>query len=111
MKIHVDIVLKTNKIVGLANHTALISKSGLEFQIADSGSPIKNLKGETTGVVLVFRDVTKEYEAQSLIAEREKLYRSLFENMLNGFCHCKIISNGSEKPDLEFVLVNPAFEK
>lgn len=107
----VDIVLKTNKIVGLANHTALISKNGLEFQIADSGSPIKNLKGETTGVVLVFRDVSKEYEAQSLIAEREKLYRSLFENMLNGFCHCKIVRNDMGQPDLEFVLVNPAFEK
>lgn len=107
----VDIVLKTNKIVGLANHTALISKNGLEFQIADSGSPIKNLKGETTGVVLVFRDVSKEYEAQSLIAEREKLYRSLFENMLNGFCHCKIVRNDMCQPDLEFVLVNPAFEK
>lgn len=83
----------------------------MEFQIADSGSPIKNLKGETTGVVLVFRDVSKEYEAQSLIAEREKLYRSLFENMLNGFCHCKIVRNDMCQPDLEFVLVNPAFEK
>lgn len=107
----VEKVLKTNQIVELANHTALISKNGIEFQIADSGSPIKNLKGETTGVVLVFRDVTKDYEAQQYIIENEKLYRSLFENMLNGFCHCKLVKNENGKTDLEFVLVNPAFEK
>ncbi len=35
-------VLKAGDIVGLANHTVLKSRNGNEYQIADSGSPIKD---------------------------------------------------------------------
>ncbi|MBN1985333.1 MAG: PAS domain S-box protein, partial [Prolixibacteraceae bacterium] len=55
-------VLTTGKIVGLANHTKLISKKGKEFQISDSAAPITDVNGNIKGVVLVFRDVTSEYE-------------------------------------------------
>ncbi|MCB1870135.1 MAG: PAS domain-containing protein, partial [Gammaproteobacteria bacterium] len=48
-------VIATGKIIGLANHTVLISRDGKEYQIADSGAPIRNTDGETIGVVLVFR--------------------------------------------------------
>ena len=64
-------VLKEGKIIGLANHTLLISKDGKEVPIADSGAPIKNEKGEIKGVVLVFRDQSKERAAQKAIAESE----------------------------------------
>lgn len=57
----VNKVLKNGKIVGLANHTALIAKDGTEYQIADSGAPIRDAKGNIIGVVMVFRDVTEEY--------------------------------------------------
>ncbi len=53
-------VLETGNIMGLANHTVLISKDGLEHQIADSAAPIKDSDGLITGVVLVFRDVTEQ---------------------------------------------------
>ncbi|MBF0407157.1 MAG: transporter substrate-binding domain-containing protein [Candidatus Riflebacteria bacterium] len=76
----VEHVLSSGEIVGLANHTALISKSGAEFQIADSGAPIKNASGEVVGVVMVFRDVTEEYNAVTAFkAERER-----FINVLKG---------------------------
>ena len=68
----VEKVLSTGKIVDLANHTALIAKDGSKCQIADSGAPIRDTKENITGVVLVFRDVTKEYQL------REQ-YRTLFE--------------------------------
>jgi len=64
-------VLEKGKIVGLANHTILISKSKKEFQIADSAAPIKDDFGKITGVVLVFRDVTKEYAIREALVERE----------------------------------------
>ncbi|MEK6884169.1 MAG: PAS domain S-box protein, partial [Nanoarchaeota archaeon] len=78
----VDIVLKTDKIVGLANHTVLISKNNEEFQIADSGSPIKDLNGETKGVVLVFRDVSKEYQIQKHIAEQANMLNHVMDAII-----------------------------
>lgn len=39
-------VLRTGKIIGLANHTALINKEGRKVPIADSAAPIKDKKGK-----------------------------------------------------------------
>lgn len=69
----VDRVLQTGNIVGLANHTALVSREGPEFQIADSGAPIRDANGLIVGVVLVFRDVTDEYLMEQRISSSEKM--------------------------------------
>ncbi len=61
-------VLREGGIVGLANHTVLISKSGREIPIDDSGAPIPTKDGGIDGVVLVFRDVTERKRAE----ERQK---------------------------------------
>jgi PAS domain S-box-containing protein len=61
-------VLQTGKIVGLANHTALIAKDGTEKSIADSAAPIRNPGGRITGVVLVFRDVTEQKRMEDALA-------------------------------------------
>ena len=55
----VEACLKKGKIVGLANHTVLVSRSGKEYSIEDSAAPICNEKGAILGVVLVFKDVTE----------------------------------------------------
>jgi len=65
-------VLESKEIVGLANHTVLISKNGSEYQIADSAAPIKTYEGEISGVVLVFSDVTEKYLDQKQIRESEE---------------------------------------
>lgn len=59
-------VLREGLVVGLANHTALISRDGAERPIADSGAPIRDAEGRITGVVLVFRDQTEERKAEEL---------------------------------------------
>jgi PAS domain S-box-containing protein len=74
-------VLREGQVVGLANHTVLIAKSGEERPIADSGAPIRNEKGETTGVVLVFRDQSQERTAQRVLQESERRYRTLAESL------------------------------
>jgi PAS domain S-box-containing protein len=51
-------VLREGSVVGLANHTILRAKSGVEIPIDDSGAPIRDASGQIFGVVLVFRDVT-----------------------------------------------------
>ncbi|MGD9930605.1 MAG: PAS domain S-box protein [Mangrovibacterium sp.] len=75
----VSVVLETGQVVGLANHTKLISRDGTAYQISDSGSPIYNSRGQITGVVLVFRDVTADYRMQETLREQEKGYRMMFE--------------------------------
>ena len=66
-------VLATGEIVGLANHTVLIAKDKTEHQIADSGAPIHDYQGNIVGVVLVFRDVTKEYQLQEQLNHSQKM--------------------------------------
>jgi PAS domain S-box-containing protein len=56
-------VLRTGNIIGLANHTILISKDGTETPIDDSAAPIQAADGPAYGVVLVFRDVTEQRKA------------------------------------------------
>ena len=71
-------VLHEGIVIGLANHTVLISKSGKEIPIADNGAPIKNEAGETIGVVLVFRDQTAERKAEEKLRESELKFSSVF---------------------------------
>ena len=66
-------VMRLNRIVGRANHTMLIRKDGTELNIADSGAPIRDKKGETIGIVLVFRDITMERKTQDALIANEKL--------------------------------------
>jgi len=69
----VDKVLRMGTVVGLANHTALISRDGRELVIADSGAPIRDGDGNIAGVVLVFRDVTEKKRMDEELQKMSKL--------------------------------------
>jgi PAS domain S-box-containing protein len=65
----VDKVVELGVIVGLANHTLLISKDGSETPIDDSGAPIRDADGTLRGVVLVFRDFSEHKAAGAALRE------------------------------------------
>jgi PAS domain S-box-containing protein len=69
-------VLREDIIVGLANHTVLIGRNGTERPIDDSGAPIKEQGGATTGVVLVFRDVSERQQAEAVRARLAAIVES-----------------------------------
>jgi PAS domain S-box-containing protein len=73
-------VLTEGAIVGLANHTLLVSKDGKETPIADSGAPIRDERGEIDGAVLVFRDKTEERDAERTIQKSAEKYRIVADN-------------------------------
>ncbi len=55
---------------GMASHTLLIARDGIERWIGDSVAPIFGQDNTITGVVLVFRDLTKERESADIIAQQ-----------------------------------------
>jgi len=65
--------IKEGRIVGLANHTILIARSGVEMPIDDSGAPILGVDGKLLGAVLIFRDITERHRAEH---ERARLLDS-----------------------------------
>ena len=100
-------VLKIGTIVGLANHTILISKNGERRPIADSGAPIKDENGKITGVVLVFRDQTEEYQSRKALIESESTLGSIIFNSPMGL-HMFELKNEN---DLIFTGANPTADK
>ena len=74
----IEKVLETGEIVGLANHTALINRFGVKTPIADGASPIRDADGQIYGVVMVFRDVTREKE------QREKIEHIMSHDSMTG---------------------------
>jgi PAS domain S-box-containing protein len=77
--------LREGTVIGLANHTVLIARDGSERPIADSASPIRNERGEITGVVLIFRDVTEAKKARAALEESEQQFRQLAEHITDVF--------------------------
>ncbi len=69
----VKVVMEKGVIVGMANHTVLKRPDGSTIAIEDSAAPIRDDKGRLIGVVLVFRDASKERNAQEILRKTEKL--------------------------------------
>ncbi len=50
------------RVTYMNNNTLLTTKSGVEIPLGDSAAPIFNPTGRLMGVIIVFRDISKEYE-------------------------------------------------
>lgn len=96
-------VMETGHTVGLANHTVLIARDGTEYQIADSAAPIENDAGDIYGVVLVFRDVSEQYEQNRRLRESAE--------RLNAFLHHSPLLISEIDPAGRYLRVNPALAR
>ena len=61
-------------------------------------------------IVAVYDDISERKRVEEELRESEKLYHSLFENMLNGFAYCKMIFKRGQPQDFIYLDVNKAFE-
>ena len=69
----IAVVLETGATQGLANHTLLIARDGVERPVDDSAAPLRDASGDLVGAVLVFRDVSARR------ADEKRLHRALEE--------------------------------
>ncbi len=66
-------VIRDGMVIGLANHTLLLSRDGTETAIDDTGAPIRNDQNDLLGVVLVFHDVTERKRLETQLLQAQKL--------------------------------------
>src|SRR6267154_318939 len=96
-------VFREGKVVGLADHTLLLSKDGKEFDIEDSAAPILTDTGEGFGVVLVFRDITQRKLADREAKRQKELLQLILESIADGV----VVADSNGK----FLLFNAAAEQ
>lgn len=96
-------VIKLGMVKELANHTVLISKTGEEIPVSDTGAPILDADGLLSGIVIAFQDVTEKREQQKLIKDSERRIRTTLDNMQEG---CQIIGH-----DWRYLYINKVAEK
>jgi PAS domain S-box-containing protein len=71
--------IREDRIIGLANDTALVARDETKRQIADSCAPIHSSAGGVIGAVLVFRDVTADYRRRAELREIRERFSQIAE--------------------------------
>ncbi len=69
----VEMVLKGEKEGPQHHQTFLVASDGSERRVSYSVAPIRDAKGDTVGVVLVFRDITHQSRLEEELLKAEKL--------------------------------------
>ncbi len=84
--------------VELANHTDLIAKDGTQRHIADCASPIFDDAGNITGGVLVFRDVTDEYEKREHLRMNDEILKTVEKIARISYFRCSATGEPLQMP-------------
>jgi len=87
-------------------------KDGGVFPSEHTVVEMKSDSGKRTGWISIVRDLSYIKKAESALQEAEQNYKTLFQEMLDGFALHEILCNPAGEPvDYRFLEVNPAFER
>jgi len=77
-----------------------------------TASFIRDKKGIPTYSVAMIEDITERKRMEEALRESERRFRSLHDNMLEGFAYCKMLFDDEGRPaDWVYLQVNSAFER
>lgn len=111
----IKLILDKNEVVFLEDETILISKTGDEVAVADSGAPIIGEGNSVDGVVLIFRDITEIINTEERLRQSQKMdaigqlaggVAHDFNNMLSGILNAAELlkhSTSLNSEDKEFL--------
>jgi PAS domain S-box-containing protein len=87
-------------------------KDGTYRWFEAAGRNIYDEKGSDAGAILGARDITQRKTAEKKLSRKDRQYKELFENMIDGFAIHEIVVDECGNPeDYIFLEVNPAFEQ
>ena len=107
-KANIDRALKDERVVEEA-YSGEEELSRLYFEALHN--PIVDDQGSVVGVAISARDITERRRIEEDLVTSEAKYRSLFENMLEGFSYCRMIYDETGTPvDWIYLETNKMFD-
>lgn len=90
--------------------TERLHRNGSRLIISLTISPVIDSRGNVVGCSTIARDMTKYVQNEENLKISEERYRSLFENMVEGYAYCRMLYENGRPHDFVYEAVNPAFE-
>ena len=85
-------------------------KAGAMDYVVKSSAAFATLPSTVTHALREWNLLRENRRAESVLQLSEERYRSLFNNMLNGFAYCRMIFKEDRPQDFIYLAVNSAFE-
>lgn len=86
-----------------------LTRDGRELAVEISLAPL--VADGRRHTLVTINDISRRRQAEEALRESTLRYRSLFDNMLDGYAHCRLILRDGKPIDFEYLAVNPAFER
>jgi len=92
--------------------TELKNKLGIHVPVSISSHIVRDKDGTPKGVEGTIRDITERKKIEEALRKSEEHYRSLFDNMREGYAYCRMLYDENNNPtDWIFLETNNSFER